>query len=331
MTPSEHTWALILAAGDGRRLSDLTGSGAGRSVPKQFCSLRGGPSLLHEAVARAARVTLPTRISLIVSEAHRAWWQQLDLNVAAEHIVVQPDNRGTAIGILLPLLRLLERDPEADIVLLPSDHHVVDEAVLTTALREALAVTQRSPQHVVLLGMVPDCPDPGLGYIVPAAPDPQGSLGVAEFVEKPPARIARSLIARGALWSPFILAAKGRTLLARIEEYLPAVVAAMRSALGAGATSAGDLAALYERLPTLDFSHHILTAATAATLRVLPVPPCGWSDLGTPERLGLTLARLPLAGEVAGFPAALRAPINLAERYYATQGSQGIRRSGTRA
>lgn len=68
-------WSLILAAGEGSRLSSLTTTAAGLSVPKQFCSLRGGASLLEEALARGEAVTPRHHALAVVAESHRRWWE----------------------------------------------------------------------------------------------------------------------------------------------------------------------------------------------------------------------------------------------------------------
>src|SRR5690554_2699609 len=71
-----HNWALVLAAGEGNRLRSLTTMG-GIAVPKQFCSLNGGVSLLHAAIERARVVAPPERICVVVADHHRHWWQDL--------------------------------------------------------------------------------------------------------------------------------------------------------------------------------------------------------------------------------------------------------------
>src|SRR5512147_1706981 len=133
MTDSGHTWAIVLAAGDGSRLRSLTTTAVGVAVPKQFCSLRGGPSLLHDAVRRAESIAPAERICTIVAKQHSRWWEDVLKLLPERNVIVQPDNRGTGVGILLPLLRIMMRDPDARVVLLPSDHHVRDEAVLALA------------------------------------------------------------------------------------------------------------------------------------------------------------------------------------------------------
>src|SRR6267142_79373 len=105
----QKTWALVLAAGAGSRLSRLTTDASGTAVPKQFCSLNGGPSLLHEAMTRAHSLVPRDRLTMIVAAQHRRWWQSALWSLPAGNTIVQPRNRGTANGILLPLLSILRR------------------------------------------------------------------------------------------------------------------------------------------------------------------------------------------------------------------------------
>src|SRR5262245_36185476 len=101
-----HDWALILAGGEGSRLRSLTMTATGVAVPKQFCSFGGEASLLHDALSRAQTVTTPEHVCVVVAEHHRLWWQALDLRIPNQNVIEQPLNRGTATGILLPLLRI---------------------------------------------------------------------------------------------------------------------------------------------------------------------------------------------------------------------------------
>ena len=288
-----HNWALVLAAGEGSRLQALTMTASGVAVPKQFCSLGGGSSLLHGALRRAQAVAPPERTCAVVADHHRRWWQALPLDIPASNLILQPRNRGTANGILLPLLHIVHRDPDAAVLVLPSDHYVRNESVLASSLRRAMVELQRESDHLILLGMAPDEPDQELGYIVGEGEDPADIRAVAQFVEKPSAATARALIARGAVWNSFIFAATGRTLLRAFEERCPDLVGEMRhivSSPAESATRAARLAGLYEELPELDFSRDVLERSPAL-LRVLTVPACGWSDLGTPRRVGETVSR----------------------------------------
>ncbi len=285
-----NTWSLVLAAGEGSRLRSLTTSGDD-SVPKQFCSLRGGPSLLHEALARAGGVAEPQRTCVVIAEQHRRWWEMPLRHLPQANLVVQPCNRGTGHGILLPLLHLLERDPAARLVIFPSDHHVRQEPVLAGALRRAVDRLARGGEEILLLGLEPEQTDPELGYIVPGNGDGRGTFAVRQFVEKPPQSAARELIAHGALWNAFIIATSARALLSMFLRCAPRLVHEMRAAVRserATAGRAGRIAELYARLPQLDFSRHVLPGQEQH-LRVLRVPHCGWNDLGTVRRVAEAL------------------------------------------
>jgi mannose-1-phosphate guanylyltransferase len=291
-------WALVLAAGDGRRLRGLTTTSAGIAVPKQFCALDDGPSLLEEALLRARVIADVERICTVVASRHERWWSaQLDA-LPPRNIIVQPENRGTANGILLPLLWILQRDPDARIVLLPSDQHVRDEARLAEALRSAAKQGDSADTRVVLLGLEPRAADPEFGYIIADADAADGFRRIERFIEKPSVDVARKLIEQGGLWNTFIIAAHGRALLELFERRCPQVVRAVRAAVTRSESEADawrPLVELYAELPELDFSRHILQGQEPY-LSVYAASDCGWSDLGTPQRVAEVVCELKQTG-----------------------------------
>jgi mannose-1-phosphate guanylyltransferase len=299
MSETRRFWALILAAGDGSRLRALTTRPCGTSVPKQFCSLRGGRSLLEDAVDRARGVVETDRICTIVAHQHRQWWSGMDAlaQLDPDNLVVQPRNRGTAIGILYAVMHILAKEPDARVLVLPADHYVRDEATLRQSLRQAMEHVALDQNRPVLLGMEPDELDPDLGYIVPGGPDPFGGQGVERFTEKPDHALAAQMLPAGALWNMFIIAARAATLvdlfLPRFAPLVMEMQVMVSRSLAAESPTAGwpAIVSMYERLPCLDFSRDILELHESS-LCVMEVPRCGWSDLGTPRRVGLTLARL---------------------------------------
>lgn len=298
MTRESNLWALVLAAGDGTRLRTLTTLPDGSAIPKQYCSLRGGPSLLQEALKRARAVTAGENICVVVAQKHRRWWAPQLKHVPAENIIAQPENLGTAVGVLLPLLHIFERGADARIVLLPSDHHVQNEEILIQALRGIAAKTSLDQEMPTLMGVIPEEPDAGLGYIVPGPRRLHFGHDVVQFVEKPSVVEAQTLIERGGLWNTFIIVSSIRPLIALYQRRYPELLAAMRSAVCRDLETSGRARAvtdLYTRLPALDFSRDIL-AGQEANLCVVGVPRCGWSDLGTPERVACALAYTPIRG-----------------------------------
>jgi mannose-1-phosphate guanylyltransferase len=303
-----NTWGLVLAGGAGSRLHGLTRNSHGVVVPKQFCSLQGGPSLLQEALQRAAAVAPMQRVCTVVAGQHRQWWSDMLGYLPDENIIVQPANRGTAHGILLPLVRIAERDPDAIVVMLPADHYLSDEDVLVQALREVALLAGTNREAVYLLGMQPDEPDTELGYILPARRSPETPAAVLRFIEKPSSERARSLLQQGALWNAFIMAGTADALLKLFDARFDSTVQAIRGADFAALDS------LYGNLHEIDFSRDVLQG-NESMLQVLAVPNCGWTDLGTPKRIGITLERILEAETTSPHRPYVAPHLNLAHQY----------------
>jgi mannose-1-phosphate guanylyltransferase len=284
---NNHHWAIILAAGEGSRIRHFMTDAEGLTIPKQFWSFDGRKTMLDWSIDRAETVVPRARIVVVVADEHRKWWEKGLQRLLPENVVVQPENRGTAIGVLLPLLTVLRRDPDATTVVLPSDHFVEHEPVLRSAVEDALGVVDAdTPTAAVLLGMVPGADDQEYGWILPDTRRAGPALArVKAFVEKPNNSEAALLRRKGALINSLILTTKARRLLELCETNLPAATRSLAQVVAQPRTHAGfhALAQLYDRLPFLDFSREIL-ATHAGELFVIRVPDCGWSDLGTPAR-----------------------------------------------
>lgn len=287
-----QSWAIVLAAGAGARLSRVTSDELGRVVPKQFCSLRGGRSLLRDALARAASVAPVERILVVVAAEHRPYFELELADLPRDNLIVQPRNRGTAAGILLPLLALLERDSDARVAVLPSDHYVRHERVLTTVLERAVRGLDDGARALTLLGITPDSAETGYGWIV-AERAAVRLRRVRAFVEKPAPDVARALFDAGGLWNSFLFAVRGAALAELYAERLPGLFAEFRSAFAAPLERRAPLLrATYAQIGALDFCRDLLEVARER-LRVIDVPSCGWTDLGTPRRLADCLRQLP--------------------------------------
>lgn len=182
--------------------------------------------------------------------------------------------------------------------MLPSDHVVDDEAILNEAIFEALDEAGRHEWHVVLIGAPSTVPDPSLGWIIPGRTRPARGRthAVAGFVEKPSLATATECVRRGAFRNTLMLAATAQALLKTFS-------LAMRewadpTQADDHALHVGTLAALavHADLPVMDLSRDVLQQS-AQSLRVLPLPECGWSDIGTLGRLRAWWGRHPTALE----------------------------------
>jgi mannose-1-phosphate guanylyltransferase len=273
-------WIVLLAGGEGTRLRGHRVAGELVDRPKQFCRFGAPRTLLATTLERALRMTCRSRVIVVVTDEHRAWWEPELTGISAGSVLAQSRNRGTGMAILSAVFHILQRDPSPTIVILPCDHGVADESPLRHALEVAVREA-RECRHIVLLGVRPDHPETEYGWILPGEPASDSVSGsVRAFVEKPTASRAATLMEAGALWNTFMVAASGRVLLQSYRETLPELV----SAYAQHPQSLVGLGTLYERLPPCDFSRDIMQGVRE-TLRVVPVAPCGWTDLGTPHRV----------------------------------------------
>jgi mannose-1-phosphate guanylyltransferase len=285
----DDPWVIVLAGGEGRRVQSFTTLPDGVTVPKQFCRFRDDRTLFGATLDRALRITRRDRVIAVVLEAHRDWWEPEVLGLPRRNVLSQPAGRGTAVAILHATVYVQLRDASARIVVMPSDHDFENEDTLARALRRAIRIADLYPDDLVLLGMAPSHLDPDYGLIVPGPGPADTSRPVRAFVEKPPLVLASRLIRGGALWNSFIFACTGPALYEAIRAALPALA---RGYLG-GLASDGEpstAGGLFEELPTCDFSRDVLQR-NAGRLRLVTVPACGWTDLGTPARLAAWLDR----------------------------------------
>lgn len=327
------SWSLVLAGGEGSRLRSLTTTSGGTSVPKQFCSFNGERTLLEDAIVRANAITTSARTCVIVAEQHRQWWSSPLAHLPSPNVIIQPCNRGTAIGILYPLLRILARDPDARLVILPSDHYVRQERVLQKSMRAAVEQLGHNTDPPILLGLEPDEPDPELGYIIPGPYDDRGRRSVLRFIEKPTTHRAREIIRQGGLWNTFIIVTSGQGLLNLFAQRYPNVVKQMLSLVSLSPRNFKAIAGssnVYERLPQLDFSRDVLEFFSSS-LRLVRVPACGWSDLGTPKRVAEVLRRLQPHELRATEVAPANGPINLARQHAHLERLTGVGSPSPRA
>jgi mannose-1-phosphate guanylyltransferase len=287
-------YVVILAGGDGVRLRPLTRRISGDARPKQYCPLYEGETLLERTRARAALVADPERHLVVVTRPHEPYYRYLLDEMAADRVVVQPDNRGTAPGILYPLVRVAARGENAPVVVLPSDHHVADDVALAGHLRAAVEAVSRRPGIVVLVGMQARAPETDYGWIEPhetPLPDDGAALfPIRRFWEKPGASLARRLMGRGCLWNSFMMVGTVRAFFALVRDTTPFLVTGFTHVRAARTPEdeAARAERLYAGLPSVSFSDAVLTQSTHR-LATLPVKDVGWSDWGHPARVIATL------------------------------------------
>jgi mannose-1-phosphate guanylyltransferase len=282
-----NIWVVVLAGGDGRRLSALTRDANGICTPKQYCSLDGGHSLVQLSLQRALAVTAREHIVPVVTDAHRRWWEPQLMTFRRSRVVVQPSNRGTGFGVLLPLLVIAKDDPDAGVIFFPSDHFVEHEDLLAEFLRQATAPEALDSDKITLLGITPNAPDSGFGYLSAAPDSGVGMRPVHQFIEKPDEATAAELFSAGSVWSSGIFAGRISQILGLFERHIPGLNSDLNAVVKDWSDfriPTAELTFLFNRHPAIDFSRDVLQKCPH-DLQFLTVPPCGWNDVGTPARL----------------------------------------------
>ena len=284
--------AVILAGGDGARLSSFTREVYGYHLPKQFCPLFEGETLLEQTMRRVSLLVPPAQTLTVLNRVHKKFYSPILNGTAASNLFIQPENRGTAPAILCALLRLVETGRTGPVAIFPSDHYVSDDVAFMLHVATAARAVSRSPQLTVLLGIAPDGPETEYGWIEPGSPLalPDVAIGkvsrIRRFLEKPSPEVARELYDRNCLWNSFVLIANPTTLLSLISRALPElyeVFSGIQPFFG-GAAENEILQTIYPQLSPVDFSASVL-ANFSTEFSVLPVNGVNWSDLGDRKRM----------------------------------------------
>lgn len=298
LQPKPPRWAVILAGGDGTRLRPFTRSITGDDRPKQFCPVIGGETLLDQTRRRVARVVSPEKTMIVLTKSHEAFYRSL--NVPADLLAIQPQNKGTAPAILFPLLRIASRAPDAIVAIFPSDHHFSDDEGFMSHVEAAFDAAQRHPEVVTLMGITPEAPEVEFGWIEPHAGIFGGLSRVRRFWEKPTAGVARKLMDQGCLWNSFVMVGRVDAFLSMTKQALPDLYRLFEAVVPVFGTpdEEPNLEMLYRLITDTNFSHEVLSVRPE-DLTVMRVGKVGWSDLGEPSRVLAAMSRMGLAAQFA--------------------------------
>ena len=290
MTSTTQPVAVVLAGGDGMRLRPLTERWLGRHVPKQYCTFAGTRSMLDHTLDRAACLCDPSRILTVVGRRHRDVLRARAPRATDGTFIEQPANLDTAPGVLLGLAYAMRRDPDATVVLLPSDHFVYPEWRFVAKVQVAIQAAERLRDRIILLGAAPTDVEDEYGWLVPAEDlgrqPAHRVFAVESFVEKPAPPEAARLYERGALWNTLVLVARARTLWELARERLPNLIPffeVLRTAIGEPREQE-VLDELYETMPRVNFSSELLERASDR-IAMQSLDGVMWNDWGQPVRI----------------------------------------------
>ena len=268
---------VLLAGGSGTRLWPVSR----KSFPKQFAPLVGDETLFQASAKRlsGARYAAPIVMTnadfrFVVAE------QMAGIGIKPAAILIEPAGRNTAPAILAAALMAAEKNPDALLLVAPSDHVVPDAEAFGRAVERGAEAAVRG--RIVTFGITPTRPETGYGYMeAEGEGEGDGPVTLKRFVEKPDADTARAMIADGNyLWNAGIFLFTARTMIEAFRAHAPDYLEPVQAALDEAQKDLGFLRLApepWDRLPDLSIDYAVLEKA--ANLSVVRYSG-HWSDLG---------------------------------------------------
>lgn len=271
---------VILCGGSGTRLWPLSRA----LLPKQFLPLASARTLLQETVLRVAGLENGSRPVLVSHVEHRflAGEQLREVGVTPACHLLEPEARNTAPAVAAAALWLSRQDPNATLLVLPSDHVIQEKSRFHDAVHRAAQLAARG--RLVTFGIVPTGPATGYGYVRRGDPerDVIEAFSVAEFVEKPDRERASAFLADGRYyWNSGMFLFAARRYLEELERFRPDILASVQAAVR---QSIPDLdfvrldAGAFAGCPADSVDYAVMERTRAASVVAADF---GWSDIGS--------------------------------------------------
>ncbi len=290
MTESQKPYEVtpvILCGGSGSRLWPLSRTG----FPKQFLCLTGNESLFQQAAQRLAglgnaeiQMTAPL---IVTGEDHRflASEQLREIGIELRSALLEPAMRNTAPALTLAALFAVGGSKDPVLVVTPADQMVTDQSAFTVATQ--LAIQEAARGSIVILGVTPDRPETGYGYVQCNQGDSaEKVLTVQRFVEKPDAATAQAYLAEGGyFWNSGMFVLRASVWLNALAEFRPDIMDATKAAWSKRSTDGKFVRpgkAEFVTIPSESIDYAAMEQCPGSKLPTKMVPlNAGWSDLGS--------------------------------------------------
>lgn len=278
----KNYFAIIMAGGIGSRFWPLSRS----KNPKQFLDILGvGKTLLQQTFDRFTGLIPPENIYIVSNAEYRDLIIEQLPKLPAENILLEPSRRNTAPCIDYANFRILQKDPEARIIVAPSDHLIIKEEAFLEQVRNGLEFVGNR-EALLTLGIEPNRPETGYGYIqavqkkVPGYEDID-LRKVKTFTEKPDQEMAKIFLESGEFyWNAGIFFWSLPSIMKAFEKHEPDVHSLFARGIDKYGTGEEEafITDTYERCKNISIDYAIMEKADNVYVLASDI---GWSDLGT--------------------------------------------------
>lgn len=251
------------------------------NFPKQFIDILGtGKSLLQLTYDRFLKLCPPENIYIVTNGQYKSLVQEQLPGITDNNILCEPSRNNTAPCIAYAAFKLAAKDPDANMVVAPSDHFILYEDIFIEKIKLALETVSANPV-LLTLGIAPTRPDTGYGYINFVKAGVNGVHKVNRFTEKPPLDKAREFVASGDyVWNGGIFIWNVNTALQAFKTYAPEIYTLFEKGISCYNTTEEQVFIdnNYPQSPNISIDYAIMEKAD----NVYTIPAdFGWSDLGT--------------------------------------------------
>ena len=275
---NKNYYAIIMAGGIGSRFWPISRT----SHPKQFIDILGtGKTLIQNTYDRFLKICPKENIYVVTNEIYTDLVKKQLPDMADDQILTEPVMRNTAPCIAYGSFRIESMNPDAAIVVAPSDHLILDEAAFVSAIEKSLKVATEN-NCLITLGIKPSRPDTGYGYIQYTDNSLENDFyKVKTFTEKPTLEIAKTFLQSGDfLWNAGIFVWSARAIVHAFNQYLPDMHEIFADSRPVYNTpeERNHIHKTYQQCTNISIDYGIMEKAN--NVYVLPSE-FGWSDLGT--------------------------------------------------
>ena len=279
MEKNKNHYCVIMAGGAGVRFWPLSRD----KRPKQFIDILGvGKTFIQQTFARFEKIIPKENILVVIGEAHVNLVKEQLPDIADENILAESVRRNTAPCIAYATYKLIEKNPNATVVVSPADHLILDETTFINTIQKCLAAAEQK-KSMVTIGINPTRPETGYGYIQINAKesDESGVFKVKTFTEKPNFEMAKIFVDSGEFfWNSGIFIWSLDTIRSAFETYLPDIAELLSAGAGIYYTpqETDFIAKAYSECRAISIDFGIMEKATNVHVVCADF---GWSDLGT--------------------------------------------------